>query len=241
MLEKKDQTWYSEEDMNNKKFFGIALISFIFGMAGIVISALLLKEDVLSTAHTVFEYFPSRYGVTPSTTWGGAKILGVFISVLQVVSASVAFSNKFSMSWRILATASLGLSVWFDNWTDVIFRSGYGVGDRQIAMISTMAFYTFGSEITQSLSWLVIMSSWRAAISDGLIGMARIKAGLSSIKGEWSKAKGDAYRSEFSNYPKDEKSNQQNKPEQKHESHKPVAALDKNRYHRGGLFTIHKK
>lgn len=220
----------------NKKFFGVSLVGFIFALAGVIISALLLKEDVISTAKTVFEYFPLTYGVTPSTSWEGAIILGVFVSVLEVISASVAFSSRFSMPWRVLAGTSLALSVWFDNWTDVIFRSGYGLGDAQVALISTMAFYTFGSEITQSLSWLIILSSWRAAISDLLVGLARTQAGLGSISGEWKRVKGTAYHDEFNHQPKE-----QNKPQQKVEVHKVVSNLSKDRYNRPGLFNIHKK
>src|SRR5688572_4764136 len=167
------------------KFAGLALITFAFAVAGIVISSLTIKEDVISTAHTIFEYFPMKYGVTPATTWDGAVVLAVFTSVLQVVAASVAFS-KFSLSNRVVAGLALVLSLGFDNWTDVVFRSGNLTGNLQIAWVTTLAFYTAGSEIMQGLSWLVVLSTWRPAISDFMWGLSRFEAGISSISGEWS-------------------------------------------------------
>jgi hypothetical protein len=170
-----------------KKLHGFSLLSFIAALAGIVISFLLLKEDILSTAKTVFEYFPARYGVIPSATWEGAIVLGLFTSVLQVVSASVMFSDRFSNGVRWLAAASFATSCYFDNWTDIIFRSGNLTGDVTIATITTLAFYTFGSEITQGLSWLVATALWRPAISDLLMAIAKTVAGFKSIGSEWGR------------------------------------------------------
>lgn len=189
----------------NKKFYGVSLISFIASAVGVVVSFLLLKEDVISTAHTIFEYFPLKYGVTPSTTWDGAIILGIFISILQIVSASVAFSDKFSASWRLLAGVSLFSAGYFDNWTDVVFRSGNLTGNLTVATITTLAFYTFGSEVTQSLSWLVLVSNWRTALSDLMWGWAKLGAGLSSISSEWKRFEKAAYNKEFQNVPAEER------------------------------------
>ena len=168
-----------------KKITGLAFISFVFSIAGIIISALLLKEDVISTAHTIFDYFPERYGVTPSSTWEGANILGVFTSVLQAVAASVAFSRNFSKETRVVAFVSFVASCVFDNWTDVVFRSGNLQGDMRIAIATTLAFYTLGSEVTQGLSWLVFASLWRLAISDLMWALAKTSAGFGSIQSEW--------------------------------------------------------
>ena len=168
-----------------KRITGLAFISFVFSIAGIVISALLLKEDVISTAHTIFEYFPQRYGVTPSSTWEGAIILGVFTSVLQVIAANVAFSKNFSNASRAVALFSFVASCVFDNWTDVVFRSGQLSGDVRIAIVTTLAFYTLGSEVTQGLSWLVFASLWRLAISDFMWAASKTSAGFGSISSEW--------------------------------------------------------
>lgn len=181
---------------NNKKFTGVSLLSFVAAIAGVVISTLLLKEDVLSTAKTLYEYFPNTYGVIPSSTWQGAVILGLFISVLEIISASVAFSDKFNINTRFLAGATLLVSGFFDNWTDVVFRSGYLAGNLKVATISTFAFYTFGSEITQSLSWIIIFTVWRSAISDLLWGYARFIVGMSSIGSEWKRFRNAAYNKE---------------------------------------------
>lgn len=179
------------------KFVGLALISFLFSIAGIVISALLLKEDVTSTAHTIFEYFPSKYGVTPASTWQGAIILGVFTSVLQVVAASVAF-GKFSIPSRGVAAIALVASLAFDNWTDIVFRSGNLTGNMEVAIVTTLAFYTIGSEITQGLSWLVFAGTWRVAISDFMWGWAKFGAGWQSIGSEWKNFQRAARNKEFS-------------------------------------------
>jgi len=212
----------------NRKITGLAAISFIFAIAGIVISALLLKEDVTSTAHTIFEYFPSRYGVTPSSTWSGAIILGIFTSVLQVVAASVAFSNKFSGSTRGIAFLVLVSSVVFDNWTDVVFRSGNLTGDMRVAFATTLAFYTLGSEIAQGLSWLVFVGTWRVAFSDIMWGLAKFGAGWSSIGSEWSRFKRAAYNKEYNKeYTEKNDSDKNDRPNQ---NTKPVfpARLDVN-------------
>jgi len=172
--------------MSNGKLMGISLISFFAAIAGIVVSFLLIREDVTSTAHTLFEYFPMKFGVTPSSTWSGAIILGIFTSILQVVAASVAFNKQFSTSNRVLAFLTFVFACYFDNWTDVVFRSGNLTGDVKIATITTLAFYTFGSELTQGLSWLVFAHNWRSAISDIMWGWAKVQAGFNSISVEWN-------------------------------------------------------
>lgn len=192
--------------MNKSKITGLAFISFLFSIAGIIISALLLREDVTSTAHTLKDYFPMRYGVTPSSTWEGAIILGLFTSILQVIAANVAFSNKFSNTARGVAFISLVSSVVFDNWTDVVFRSGGLTGDIKVAYATTIAFYTLGSEVTQGLSWLVFVGTWRAAISDLMWGFARLQVGFTSISGEWKSFQRSARNKENSNL------NNENKP-----------------------------
>lgn len=171
----------------NKKITGLAFISFLFSIAGIVISTMTIREDVTSTAHTIFEYFPFKYGVTPSSTWEGALILGLFTTVLQVVAASVAFNKNFGIDMRGVAAVALILGLGFDNWTDVVFRSGNLTGDLTVAIVTTVAFYTLGSEIMQSLSWLVLLATWRPAISDIMWGLARFSAGISSIGREWKR------------------------------------------------------
>lgn len=219
----------------NKKFSGIHLAQFIASIAGVVISFLLLKEDIISTAHTVFEYFPLTYGVTPSTTWDGAFILGLFVTVLQIVSASVAFSNRFSVSWRVLAGVSLLASGVFDNWTDIVFRSGNMTGDVRIAIITTLAFYTFGSEITQGLSWLVLMASWRFAVSDLMMGWAKFVAGMDSIPSEWKRIQGEVNKKDGQPHqPK-----QENRPQPDRKVTPQLS--DPNRYQRPQIFKINKR
>ena len=164
---------------------GIALVAFLASMAGIWISIYLLQEDVLSTAHTLFSYFPSKFGVTPATEWSGAITLGWFTTVLQVVTISIAFSSgHFSNRTRWLAGLTFVLACGFDNWTDIVHRSGYLTGNLWVSIVSTFAFYTAGSEVLQGLAWAVFATFWRRAISDVMWGSAVIGAGLQSISDE---------------------------------------------------------
>lgn len=198
--------------MSNGKLMGISLISFFAAIAGIVVSFLLIREDVTSTAHTLFEYFPSKFGVTPSSTWAGAIILGAFTSILQVVAASVAFNKQFASANRVLAFVAFVFACYFDNWTDVVFRSGNLTGDVKIATITTLAFYTFGSEITQGLSWLVFVNNWRSAVSDIMWGWAKVGAGFRSMSAEWENFKRAAINKENKDRGVENKPQQGNNP-----------------------------
>lgn len=173
--------------MTKKIIMGLALVSFLASLAGVIISTLLLKEDVTSTAHTVFEYFPLKFQVKPAETWEGAMILGYFTSVLQIVAASIMFSNYFSNRTRWSAAFAFVLSCFFDNWTDVVFRSGNLLGNIPVAIISTLSFYTVGSEVMSGFSWLVLFTFWRRAVSDLMWGLAMFNAGIRSIGSEWSR------------------------------------------------------
>jgi len=173
--------------MTKRIIMGLALLSFIASILGIIISVLLLKEDVLSTSHTVFEYFPLKFGVKPSATWEGAMVLGYFTSVLQIVSASIMLSDHFSKNNRYSAVVMFILSCAFDNYTDIIFRSGNLTGNLFVATVSTLAFYTVGSEVLSGFSLLVFFTFWRRAVSDLMWGIAVFGAGMRSIGAEWSR------------------------------------------------------
>lgn len=174
--------------MTNKKkplIKGFALVAFFASLAGIYISFGLLKEDVLSTALTVFNYFPLEYGVTPATDMQGAMILGWFTTVLQIVTAGIIFSNGyFPKITRWIAIVSFALACGFDNWTDIVHRSGYLTGNMKVSIVTTFSFYTVGSEVLQALSWAVMITFWRTAISDVMWGWAVFLAGIRSIKNE---------------------------------------------------------
>jgi hypothetical protein len=167
------------------KHNGVSVIVFLAGIAGMIISATLLKEDVLSTAYTLFNFFPERYGVVPSSTWNGAIYLGVFVSVTQIVAGGVMLKKELPLAVRIVGLVLLVLSVPFDAWTDIVFRSKNLTGDMQVAMVTTIAFYTFGSEIMQTLSWIIIFTTWRQAVREMMWISARGAAGFRSIRTEW--------------------------------------------------------
>ena len=165
----------------------ITVLLLFASIAGIAISSLLMKEDVLSTANTLTVYFPEKFGVTPAMTESGGIFLGIFISLTQIISAAIAFSSNFKIVPRITAGILFIAAVPFDAWTDIVFRSGYLQGDLRVASITTVAFYTFGSEIMQGLSWAVLMFIWRQAIADIMWSVAYMFKSLSTLPGEWEK------------------------------------------------------
>jgi hypothetical protein len=178
------------------KHNGLTLISLIAAIAGVIVSFSLLKEDVLSTASTLFEYFPANFGVTPAMTWTGAIYLGVFVSVTQIVTASVASRKELSKTIRYTAGLLLMLSIPFDAWTDIVFRSGNFTGNPIVAIVTTVAFYTFGSELMQSLSWIIVLTSWRQGIRELMWFSAKGIEGIRSISTEWRVVIRNAYNSE---------------------------------------------
>ena len=146
-----------------KKFSVLLLAASI---VGVIISASLLKEDVLSTAHTLTVFFPVAFGVTPAMTEEGGLYLGIFISIAQIVGVAVASSKNYNKALRLLAALIVLLAVPFDAWTDIVFRSGYLSGNLAVATVTTIAFYTFGSEIMQALSLALFFSVWRQGLAD---------------------------------------------------------------------------
>lgn len=165
------------------------IVGFVAGIAGVVISWSLLKEDIFSTAKTLFEYFPATFGVTPASTWEGAERLGWFTTILQIVAGTIAFTRGYNPWLRLVSLLLLGISAPFDNWTDVVYRSGFMKGDPTVAFITTVMFYTVGSELLQSFSWVIIISTWRQSVREIMRAFARIKAGVTSISGEWERIK----------------------------------------------------
>jgi len=167
------------------KHNGLTLISLIAAIAGVIVSFSLLKEDVLSTAKTLFEFFPTNFGVQPAMTWEGAIYLGIFVSVTQIVSASVASRKELAKTIRYTAGFLLALSIPFDAWTDIVFRSGNFTGNPVVATVTTIAFYTFGSELMQSLSWLIVLTSWRQGVREMMWFFAKGIEGIKSVAPEW--------------------------------------------------------
>lgn len=149
----------------------VTVLLFAASIAGVVISFLLLKEDIMSTANTLTIYFPMQFNVTPSSEENG-WILGLFISVIQIVSAGVMMSEYFSKLTRWMSAIMLLIALPFDAWTDIVYRSGYLAGNIPVAVATTIAFYTFGSEIMQSLSLMVFFTLWRQALADIFWGVS---------------------------------------------------------------------
>ena len=137
----------------------LSIILFVASVVGVIVSSLGMYDDVMSTAHTLQNYFPSKFGVTPSSTENGNIRLGVFISSVQIVAAAIVVSEHFSKKYRILAGVLLAVSIVFDAWTDIVFRSGYLTGNIPVAATTTIAFYTFGTEILDGFSISLLASS----------------------------------------------------------------------------------
>lgn len=163
-----------------------SVILFLSSIVGIALSFLLLKEDVLSTANTLYVYFPSQFGVTPAITEDGGLFLGIFVSVAQIITLAIALSASYKVPIRVIAGLFFALAMPFDGWTDVVFRSGYLKGDLIVATITTIAFYTFGSELLQSLSWVLFLSVWRQAIADIMWSLAYGANSVSTVGREWT-------------------------------------------------------
>lgn len=178
------------------KHNGLTLISLIAAIVGVIVSFSLLKEDVLSTAKTLFEYFPAKFGVQPAMTWDGAIYLGIFVSVMQVVSASVASRKELAKSILWTARFLFALSMPFDAWTDIVFRSGNFTGNAVVATVTTISFYTFGSELLFSLSCLIVLTSWRQGVRELMWFAALGIEGIKSISTEWRVIVRSAHNSE---------------------------------------------
>lgn len=169
-------------NVNLKK---LSVIFFIASVVGIIVSSLGMYDDVMSTAHTLQIYFPITFGVTPSSTDGGNIRLGVFISVIQIITAAIALSDNFSKRYRFSAFVLLVVSVVFDAWTDIVYRSGYLTGNLAVASVTTIAFYTFGTEILSGFSIALFMMTWRQALADIAWNIAYSFNSLSTIAPEY--------------------------------------------------------
>lgn len=170
-----------------RKVQGLRAIVLFISIAGIAVSASLFKEDVLSTAHTLFYYFPAIFGVIPAITYNGTIYQGIFVSVMQIVGAVVGFNSDIqSRGVRWLARIMFAISLPFDAWTDIVHRSNEFSGNIWIATVTTLFFYTFGSEIMQSLCWLLVVRYWRTGIAEILWTVANVWSGLKSIGTEWA-------------------------------------------------------
>lgn len=180
----------------NKKFNVLNIIGLAAAVTGVIISALLIKEDVLSTKITLLTYFPEKFGVTPASTESGGAMLGWFTTVLQVVTAFISGNKKMSGGTRFLSFMVFLAACAFDNWTDVVFRSGNLSGDVFVSVVTTLAFYTFGSELSQALAWIVIGNCWREAVSETMWLFANVSSGLSTIGREYENIKRHAQERE---------------------------------------------
>ena len=174
---------------NTKKkglFDNVAPVVVLFAIATLAVGISLLRDDVLSTAETMYTYFPQEFGVYPAMDFTGAIVLGLFVSVVQMVSLVVATSPAFDKNVRVIAWIVYGILAFLDGWTDVIHRSNKLKGDVGVSVGVTLGFYTLGSEFSSSLAIAVIATFWRKATSDVLFGWAQISAFLSNIAREYS-------------------------------------------------------
>jgi len=172
--------------MSKQSFFDKQpLIAFLVGLSVALLGTALIKEDIASTAETLFVYFPIRFGVTPSVTRTGAVFLGVFTSLVQAIAIGVATSKNFTTSTRISAGVLFIIFLPFDNWTDIVHRSGYLSGNIWVAVATTIIFYTFGSEVASGLGWLAVALFFRPALSQLMLIFASVGAFFKVLKTEW--------------------------------------------------------
>ena len=178
--------------MNQRKLNGLMIFLFLSSIAGIIVSYTLIEEDVLSTALTLFEYLPSRYGVRPAVEWEGAVRLGIFTTVAQIISGAIMGNKSIPKFWRWVAGIMFVVFMPIDYFTDVVHRSAYFTGNLPIAVVTTMIYYTLGSEMLQAASWVMLFMTWRVGIRELLWALTNVVEVVSNLGNDWRRMRGNA-------------------------------------------------
>lgn len=179
--------------MENKKketkkityFENMNLFIFLGALGASIIGFGLLKDDVLSTAYTMLDYFPKTFGVRPASDFNSAIIIGLFFSFTQVAGLSAALTKEFGMKQRITGFVLFIAFMLGDNWTDVVYRSQYLTGDIWISILVTGTLYTVGSEFSSGIAIALMTHYWRPALSEFLMLFATIQAKIGVLGKEW--------------------------------------------------------
>lgn len=171
---------------NRQSFFEKQpLVAILLGLAVGLVSLSLIKEDVISTAGTLFNFFPSKYGVAPAETYDGAVMLGIFTSLAQAIAMGIIPMRDIKRGTRISAIIIFLIFLPFDNWTDIVHRSNYLSGNIWVSSGTTFVFYTFGSEVAAGLGWYAVFKFLRPAISQIMLLIASLIAFFGMIGKEW--------------------------------------------------------
>ena len=173
-----------------------AFIVSLIGLGLTILSAFLMVDDVMSTAETLYVYMPSEYGVIVVMTAQGSYIAGTFVTVSQIATILIWTNNEFDNKTRWSAFFAWVISMIIDNWTDIALRSSYFTGDIAIATISTLWFYTIGSELLSGIGLLLFTKYLRKGYSQAMFFIAKIGAFFSVQKKEWKINKGIANKKE---------------------------------------------
>jgi hypothetical protein len=154
----------------NTEVKNLAFLITFFSIVVIGLGTGLLWQDVVSTKITIMEYFPSEFGVTPSTDEFGAYVMSAFTSAVEIVALFVLLNKYFDSKYRVIAGVMYLVAFIFDSWTDVSMRSGWYKSEVsvQTAVAITFAFYTVGSELATSIAWLVLTYVGRKGWSEFL-------------------------------------------------------------------------
>jgi len=166
---------------------GFSLLIFLFGIGALIISFSLIREDVMSTAHTMLYYFPTQFGVTPVSDMTGGIIVGLFFTFTQVASLAAAMTKEFSKKNRIVGAVLFLVFMIADNWTDIVYRSNSFTGNIWITILVTGTIYTMGSEFSSGIASSIISHYWRSAIAEIFMGVATAKNKIGLLGKEWSR------------------------------------------------------
>jgi len=174
--------------LNEKSFFEKQpLTAFILGLAVALVATYLIKDDVISTAETLFNYLPIKFDVRPTEAWEGALVLGAFTSLVQAIAMGIMPMKDAKTGIRISALVIFIIFLPIDNWSDIVHRSNYLSGNIWVAVGTTFIFYTFGSEIAAGLGWFTAFKFFRPAISQLMLLSASFFAFFGIVKAEWSR------------------------------------------------------
>ncbi len=164
----------------------LPIFAVLVGVSLTAVGLFFIKDDVYSSAKTLFEYFPAKFNVYPASKFENALMLGVFLSLIQAVTMAIVPSKNFSWKLRLSSLIMLIISILLDNWTDVVHRSQYLQGNIYVATGITVGFYTLGSEIATGLGLYLIGLYMRPALSQLMLLWAMLGSLIDVIRSEWN-------------------------------------------------------
>lgn len=178
------------EKKEEKKFAyvkNLNIFIFLIGIAAAISGFSLLKEDVMSSAYTLLDYFPREFKVKPVSDLTGGIAVGLFFTFTQIAGLFAAMTKEFNIKVRWTGAILFVLFMLIDNWTDIVYRSQYLSGDLVVSVLVTGTIYTVGSEFSSGVAVALVSSFWRSALSEFLMFFAILKNKASSLGRDWKR------------------------------------------------------